>query len=147
MMPTSLPNSAPLRFETRFGPLEARDPNVVEFPEGIPGFESCRRWILVESEELTPLRCLLAVDGPEPSFLTVDPRLVMPDYAGELGPAAQAKLGAQPGDALLWLGIVTLTDDRKATVNLKAPIVINTSRMLGCQVILDGAMHPVDAPI
>ena len=147
MMPTPRPDSPPLRFETRFGPMEAKDPNVVAFPEGIPGFESCRRWILVGSEELAPLKCLLALDGPEPSFLTVDPGIVVPGYVGDLGPAARAKVGAQPGDAFLWLGIVTLTDHRKATVNLKAPIVINTSRMLGCQVILDGTAYPVDAPV
>jgi len=137
----------PVRFETRFGPLETRNSNVVEFPEGIPGFEHCRRWVLIGSDELTPLQCLLSLDAPEPSFLTVDPSLVVPDYTRHPGPAAQAKISAEPGDGLLWIAIVTLTENKRGTVNLKAPIVINTTRMRGCQIILDDGAYPVDFPL
>jgi len=137
----------PVRFETRFGSLEARNSDVVEFPEGIPGFEQCRRWVLIGSDELTPLQCLLSLDAPEPSFLTVDPSLVVPDFKRHPGPAAQAKINAEPGDGLLWVAIVTLTENKRGTVNLKAPIVINTKRMRGCQIILEDGAYPVDFPL
>jgi flagellar assembly factor FliW len=147
MMPAPHFGSQPLRFETRFGQLEARDPNIIEFLEGIPGFEGCRRWVLIGSDELAPLRCLLAFDAPEPSFLTVDPVVIVPEYRYRINPATQALLGAQTGDVLLWLAIVTLTENREGTANLKAPIVINTSRMRGCQTILDEPAYTVDHSI
>ena len=147
MMHTPLPDVRAHRFETRFGPLEAKDPHVVEFPEGIPGFEACRRWVLIGSEELAPLRCLLSLDAPEPSFLSVDPAIVIPGYLKDLDPSAQVRIDVQPGDTLLWLAIVTLNEPGRSTVNLKAPVVINTSRMLGRQVILDSTAYPVDCPL
>lgn len=136
-----------VRFDTRFGPMEARNTTVIDFPDGIPGFERCRRWVLIGSDELAPLQCLLSLDAPEPSFLTVDPSIVVPDFKRHPGPAAQVKISAQPGDGLLWVAIVTLTENKRGTVNLKAPIIINTTRMRGCQVILDDAAYPVDFPL
>lgn len=132
------------RFETRFGPLEARDSTVIEFPEGIPGFERCRRWVLIGADELAPLGCLLSLDAPEPSFLVVDPALVVPDYQRRAATVARLKLAAAPGHALLWLSIVTLTENARGSVNLQAPIVVDTARMSGRQVILDDPAYPVD---
>lgn len=142
----SVPTS-PVRVETRFGALHAHDSTVIEFPEGIPGFERCRRWMLIEADEIAPLKCLQSLDAPEPSFLTVDPALVVPGFQQHPGPAAQARLNAAPGDVLLWVAIVTLTENNRGTVNLKAPIAINTTRMRGCQIILDDAAYPVDSPL
>ncbi len=119
----------------------AGEPLIVEFPAGIPGFETCHRFVLVSSPELAPLACLQAVDPPAASFLTVDPRLLEPGYDLTLREFERARLGA--GDEpLLWLAIVTITNG-EATANLRAPIVINPRRMTGCQFIRDEVEYPV----
>lgn len=117
------------------------EPLIVEFPAGIPGFETCHRFVLVSSPELAPLACLQALDPPEASFLAVDPRLLEPGYDLTLREFERARLGA--GDEpLLWLAIVTIANG-EATANLRAPIVINPRRMTGCQFIRDEVEYPV----
>ena len=115
---------------------------VVEFPSGIPGFESHRRFVLIASAELSPLGCLKSVDSSDVSFLVIDPRLVSFGYDLTLSDSERARLGAGPDDPLLWLAIVTITES-DATANLRAPVIINPARMLGCQVIRENDQYPV----
>jgi len=115
---------------------------VVEFPSGIPGFESHRRFVLIASADLSPLGCLKAVDSTDVSFLVIDPRLLFLSYDLTLNEFERARLGAQSDEPLLWLAIVTITE-KEATANLRAPIVINPTKMIGCQVIRENDQYPV----
>jgi flagellar assembly factor FliW len=118
---------------------------VIDFPSGIPGFESCRRFVVIASPELAPLACLRALDPPEASFLAIDPRIIDPEYDLTLREFERVRLGA--GDEpLLWLALVTVAGD-SATVNLRAPVVINPRRMLGCQFIRDDRDYSVSHPL
>lgn len=116
---------------------------IVEFPSGIPGFESHRRFILITSAELSPLGCLKAVDASDVSFLVIDPRLLSLGYDLTLRDFERARLEAGAGEPLVWLAIVTITE-KKATANLRAPVVINPKKMIGCQVIRENEEYPVE---
>src|SRR4051812_36180260 len=83
-------------------------PHVLDFPAGIPGFETCRRFVLVASPDLAPLSCLQALDTPEPAFLAIDPRRLDPEYDLTVREFDRARLGATSSDALVWLAIVTV---------------------------------------
>jgi flagellar assembly factor FliW len=131
---------APLKPST--APEQSIDRLVVEFPSGIPGFESHRRFVLIASAELSPLGCLKAVDASDVSFLVLDPRLLFFNYDLTLSEFERARIGADADEPLLWLAIVTITE-KEATANLRAPVVINPSKMLGCQLIRDNDQYPV----
>src|SRR5262245_60296258 len=132
--------------ETRFGPFTLDEPNVIEFPGGIPGFETCTRFVLVASTDLAPFSCLQALDPPRPSFLVIDPILIDARWRGELQPAERARLGVEDRDVLLWLAIIAVTPTT-ATANLRAPLVINPRRMVGCQIIRDDSEYSTEHPI
>ena len=119
-------------------PRISRD--MIRFPHGLPGFERCRGFVLMASEALGPLQCLKAVEGPEASFLVVDPRRLLADYRCQLTDADRIRLGAADGDPLLWL---TIELDGTITANLRAPIVINPSTMLGHQVVPHACVYPL----
>ncbi len=123
----------------------ASEPGVIQFPAGIPGFETCRRFVLQAPEELQPLTCLRSLDAPHASFLTVDPQLADRGYDLTLREFERARLGAGE-EPLLWLAIVTIKDGT-ALANLRAPVVINPARMIGCQFIRDDHDYPVDYPL
>lgn len=125
---------APLEVETRFGTFPIAPADVIHVAHGVPGFESCRRYVLISAPELAPFTCFHGIDAPGPSFLTLDPHQVMDGYAMPLGPAERKRLDAQSGEPLLWLSIVHV-DDEAITANLRAPIVINPRRMRGLQVL------------
>jgi flagellar assembly factor FliW len=128
---------------TRFGafPVDLRD--VVTFPSGLPGFEHCRRYVVAAASALEPFVCLHGLDDPGPSFLLVDPGHVAADYRVPLSADDLRRLDAASGDALVWRVIVNL-DAEGATVNLRAPIVVNPRRMRGLQVLANDVGYPVD---
>jgi len=127
-------------------PAGEQDAQIIEFPAGLPGFEGCRRFILVVSDELKPLAYLRSLDPPEPSFLTVDPLIIDPQYDLTLREFERARLGAAANEPLVWLSIVTILNGT-ATANLRAPVVLNPRRMVGCQFIRDDRDYSVDFPL
>jgi flagellar assembly factor FliW len=119
----------------------ARD--AVRFPNGLPGFEACRSFVLMASEVLGPLQCLKAIEGPAASFLVIDPRRVLPDYRCDLSDADRHRLGVIDDSTLLWLVLVTIELDGTITANLRAPVVINPASMVGQQVVPYHCVYPI----
>jgi flagellar assembly factor FliW len=132
---------------TPFGHFALAAHEVIEFPSGIPGFEECRRFVLLSAPEMAPLSCLQSVEGPPASFLVVDPRQVLPDYRCALGQTDLMRLGVAPGGVLLWLALVSFGEGQRAYVNLRAPIVVNPERMLGYQVMPHNSLYPLRHPL
>ena len=126
---------------------ESRSEDRVSFPDGLPGFESCRQFVLASAEDGAPISVLQAVDPPHPSFLVIDPTFVLPRYRKILSRPDKLRLNAIDDDAMLWLAIVTLGPDDTASVNLRAPIVINPRTMTGFQVMPHQSLYPLQHPI
>lgn len=124
----------PLQVDTRFGTFPVAAADIVHFAHGVPGFESCRQFVLISAPELLPFACLHGIDAPEPSFLTLDPRQIVAGYQPVLSAAERARLAATSDEPLLWLAVVHVNDE-VVTANLRAPIVINPRRMVGLQVL------------
>jgi flagellar assembly factor FliW len=140
------PAAVPAEVTTRFGTFAVDPTSVIQFPEGLPGFEQNRRFVLISSAEVAPLHVLHAVDGPDASFLAVDPRFVLDAYRTTLTIGDRLKLDANDDTPLVWLVLVA-TDGDGASVNLRAPIVINPSVMVGCQVMPQNSLYPLRHPL
>ena len=121
------------------------EPDAVSFPDGIPGFEGCRRFVLLTSETFAPLQRIDAVEveGPPASFLCIDPRLVVAGYRCGLGAGDARRLDVRDPSRLVWLALVTVEVDGTVVANLRAPLVINPDRMLGRQVLPNDSSYPV----
>jgi flagellar assembly factor FliW len=141
------PEAARIRLHTRFGDFDADPHDVLLFPDGLPGFEQCRRFVVLSSMTTAPLQLLHAVDGPPATFLAIDPRLVLPNYRSVLSPADLYRLGATEKTLLLWLALVVLDENGTATANLRAPVVVNPARMVGFQVLPSNSLYPLRYPL
>jgi flagellar assembly factor FliW len=137
----------PVEVATPFGTFTVAPHDRVRFPSGIPGFEDCREFVLISSDDLGSLSCLQSIEGPPASFLVVDPRRVLANYRCLLGTTDLRRLGAAPDSVLLWLAIVSTDDAGGAYANLRAPIVINPERMLGYQVVPHNSLYPLRQPL
>jgi len=135
------------QLETPFGTFPIDDASVIDFADGLPGFEQTRKFVLLSSPELAPLHLLHYADGPAASFLAVDPRVVLPSYRTDLGAGDRLRLGATDDHQLLWLALVTMDAGQGPSVNLRAPIVVNPARMLGCQVMPHNSLYPLRHPL
>lgn len=135
---------------SRFGQVEVDDSKIIVFPDGIPGFPEQQRFIVLqEGLEDTPFWWLQNTDMGELCFLAVEPDRIFPDYDFHI-PDEQLQLLEIAGEVdLKALAIVTVPDGdlRRATANLKAPIVINPQICLGVQLILDRDQYPIRQPL
>jgi flagellar assembly factor FliW len=138
---------ARIRLNTRFGEFDADPRDVLDFPDGLPGFEQCHRFVVLSSMTTAPLQLLHAVDGPPATFLAIDPRLVLPKYRSVLSPADLHRLGATEKTLLLWLALVVLDENGTATANLRAPVVINPASMVGFQLLPSNSLYPLRYPL
>jgi flagellar assembly factor FliW len=124
--------------ETTTLPAVARH-DVVHMPNGMLGFEEMKDYVLATNPDEQPFAWLKVQDNPALAFVVIDPFVAMPDYQPDIPQADVEFLKLkQPDDALL-LGIVTIHDENRATVNLKGPIVINRHTHVGKQVIIANA--------
>lgn len=139
-------NTVPVIHPPVHGPVTAATVNrrhVITFHAGLPGFEASRSFVLMESDGNEGLHYLTSVDGPGASFLAIDPRRVDPNYHCALTESDAQRLGVIGDTALLWLALVMVDLDGTVTVNLRAPVVINPTRMVGQQVIPHNCVYPL----
>ena len=120
---------------------------VVTFPEGLPGFEEHRQFVILASPDMDPFTVMQGVKPEAPSFVAVDPRLVDVSYPTALDRVDLARLSAHEKEPLLWLAIVAAHDDGRATANLRAPVVINPGTMRGIQIIAVESPYRTDHPL
>lgn len=136
-----------IRLTTRFGEFEADPRNLVTFPQGLPGFERCRRFAILTSTTAAPLQCLHAVDGVPATFLALDPRLVLPEYRCQIGETDAVRLHTTDPAALLWLALLSFDESGAAMANLRAPVVINPRLMIGFQLMPHNTLYPLRQPV
>jgi flagellar assembly factor FliW len=122
---------------------------VVEFPDGLPGFETCRQFVILSGPAVEPFTIVQGLGPDAPAFAAIDPLRVVDGYRAELEPADLARLGANNSDAtpLVFLALVSANQAGQATVNLRAPLVINPATLLGIQLIGSESTHAVDHPL
>jgi flagellar assembly factor FliW len=129
------------------GAFEARAEDVITFPDGLPGFETCRRFVVASYGDDQPFQCLQGLEASAPAFLTIDPVRALSSYRLILSPQDRVRLDVRDDDALLWLAIVLVAADGTKTVNLRAPIVINSRGMIGFQVMPHDSLYPLRQPL
>ena len=121
--------------------LEVKGENVIKFPTGFLGFEQVKNYVLLAQPHEQPFMWLRMLDQGNKAFLVVSPFLVVPDYQPDLAAEDVDYLGLDKPDDALVVNIVTLRGNGPATVNLKAPVVINRHTLVGKQVIPNNAAN------
>jgi flagellar assembly factor FliW len=130
-----------MKFTNRqFGDLEFEGKHVLEFPEGIIGFDECKKFLIVDDEDSQPFRWLVSLEDPDLSFAMIEPDVVTQDYKPRF---------IKEKDVTTFV-LVALKDPVEAsTINLRSPLVINNPNGQGRQVILDdealSMRHPLFA--
>jgi flagellar assembly factor FliW len=117
----------------QFGEIEFEQDSIINFAEGILGFEDKKKFILI-SEKDGFFFWLTSVDEPELIFPLFSINLLQDNF----------------GDStdLEPFGIVKLDKDpEKVSINLRAPVFIDHENKTGHQTIMDDENYPVDYPL
>lgn len=120
---------------TRFATLEIDDSRILEFPNGLLGFSSYRRFALLQPDEQSVFLWLQSLEAPDLAFVVTDPGLWVADYAAQIRPEQSAEVGLDdPSDAQV-LVIVNRRDDM-LTANLQGPLLVNVRTCRGVQLVM-----------
>lgn len=133
-----------------FGEIAIDDDKIIHFPSGIIGFPELQDFALIHDEEkgTDTIHWLQSLQEPAFAMPVMDPLIVCPDYNPEVDDELLANIGEiHPDDLLVMVTVTVPKDIKKMTVNLKGPIVINASKRLATQVIVEGDNYQVKFPI
>ncbi|WP_054957462.1 flagellar assembly protein FliW [Paenibacillus dakarensis] len=118
-----------------WGSIEVTEEQIYQFPKGIPGFEQETSFALL-SMEGGPFAYLQSLKEKELAFVLADPFVFYPEYEFELPDSESTELALKEGHVYVR-NIVTLKDPiEQSSINLLAPIVMNTEKKIGKQVVL-----------
>lgn len=117
----------------------------IVFDEGIIGVPRARRFELL-ARDGSSVRLLRCLDIEGFSLPVIDPRLADPEYGPRINPRITRALEIEEPGTMLLLAVATLETDGPVA-NLRAPLVINTDRRLGAQVILEDRTLPLRAAL
>ncbi|HOO73892.1 MAG TPA: flagellar assembly protein FliW [Tepiditoga sp.] len=126
------------KYITKLGEINADEKNIVTFPQGIPGYENLRKFILISPPEISPIMWLLSLENSNIGFPVVQPYFVKPDYEIDIPEDEMKFLKTDKPEDIFVISMLTLRknpDDN--TVNLLAPVVISLSNNIGIQIILE----------
>ena len=132
----------------RFGPVEVDEDKFINFDDGIPGLEQYHKYAIVTFEDSYPLVWLQSVEDMGICLPVLDTFAVLPDYLFDLDDVDVRLLELKGLEDLHVLSVVVIPEDIKGmTVNLAAPIVMNTTTGKAKQVVLSGTEYNVRAPV
>ncbi len=132
----------------RFGEFDLNDSKIIDFPNGIPGFEELHKFIILEINETKPLYWLQSTENKYICLPVVIPFELLEDYYIEIRENELKDLEVDHNNDLLILNVVVIPETiEKMTVNLAAPIIINLKLGAGKQIVIDAADLPVRFPI
>lgn len=126
---------------SRFGIIEIDEQKNLYLPHGIPGFVE-REYSIVVLEQHLPFLWLQAVKTPDLAFVIADPFIFFPDYKPVINKADKEFLGLKDDDMIIY-SITVVKEGPLVTMNLLAPLAINSRTNTGKQVVLEGTDYTV----
>lgn len=119
---------------TRFSTIEIEPDDILFFRNGLIGFEDCRHWVLLADAGNSAVAWLQSMQHADVALPVVSPRRFVSDYQVRLEPSDVEALQLNAVEQAYVLGVVS-RDEQSLTLNLRAPLVINLDRRIGCQVV------------
>ena len=124
---------------TRFGNLDIEEKEIIEFSDGLYGFEKETRFTFLpfNPNVESPMEWMQSIQSPHLAFVITDPYLYVPDYKLKLLEEDKNKVGLESEESFLTRSIVTIPENyADMTANLVAPLVINSNKRIGKQFVL-----------
>ncbi|GAB3250175.1 flagellar assembly protein FliW [Chitinimonas naiadis] len=119
----------------RFGVIDIDENTVINFPDGLPGFEDCTRFKLLHEDVPEPkVMWLQSLDDPAVVFSVIDTRRMGLHYQLTLSDEEAALIQLTDSENLALL--LTLTRDGTGAgikANTQSPILLNVASRLAFQ--------------
>ncbi len=114
----------------------------LEFPLGLPGFKQAHRYVLTQTDQERPFAWLRSLDNENLAFAIIEAYQLVPDYVIDIADEELATIGQPSPKECAVLLILRVDVDEKSVkiyANLRAPVILNTTKRLARQIILPDA--------
>lgn len=133
---------------SRFGSVSIKTEDVLNFPEGLLGFNELRQFVLLDDPTDEIFAWLQSCEEPNIAFPVLEPELFAPNFVVHLTKHDLEALNLETARGSRNFAIITIPQDpTQMTANLKAPIVINVAKRLARQCVLQDNQLAIREPI
>ncbi len=137
-----------MKIDTKyFGEIEIGDEKIIHFDNGILGFEDYKDYTIlydIEADGKSFFSWLQSVDEKMLSFPIVNPLKVDENYNPTVNDEMLKPIGSYSDEDIAIFLLATIPQDvKEASVNMRAPLIINASTRKGIQLILDGQEYEI----
>ncbi|WP_258524476.1 flagellar assembly protein FliW [Lawsonia intracellularis] len=135
MAAAQLTNKEEIIIDTRLGQQTIEPEKIINFPQGLIGFENKQKFILLQIQPASPFIILQSIDNPKLGLLVADPYSFIKHYTVQLNDTEKTILQSEVHNLAI---LVTMTIPKGkpdlARLNLTGPILINYDTKIGLQV-------------
>lgn len=133
---------------TRFGQVEIKEEDVLNFPEGLLGFGDLRRFVLLDDPSDEIFAWLQSCESGAIAFPVLEPDIFAESYNVSLSKSDLEALHLKEQKQGHYFSIITIPEDpTQMTANMKAPIVINLKDKIARQCVLQDNNLAIREPI
>lgn len=132
-----------MKADTRlFGKIDIEEEKIITLEGGMIGLPEYQKFALIFDEEKgqkeSSIMWFQSMDDPGTAFPVMHPNLVKPDYNPTVNDELLLPLGElTEANTYVLVTMTAAADVKETSVNLKAPIIINTDTRKGCQMIVE----------
>lgn len=130
-----------------FGEIDLAEDKIITFENGIMGFEDYKRYTILfdnEGGETPIISWFQSLDDERLAIPVINPLIIKEDYNPTVEDASLVSLGELTDENLIILLTMTIPSDiKQMTVNLKAPLIINSTTKKGAQIIVENKDYEV----
>lgn len=136
-----------------FGKIDIDDSKIITLDKGIIGFPDLKKFTLIfdsekENDGTPGIMWFQSMDEPQFAMPVIIPNYVVPDYNPIVNDELLNGLGELNEKNIYVITTISVPEDIKnMTINLKAPIVINTETLKGAQIIVENEDALVRFPV
>lgn len=127
---------------TRLGQLDVSDTDIINFQQGLGGFPDEKSFVLIAHQPDSPFVFLQSATEPNLTFIMLESLTIFNEYEFVLRDETVKELNLSIENPPQIFNIVTMpekVDDM--TVNLLAPIVVNSKEGIAQQVVLENVEY------
>ena len=133
---------------SRFGSVSLSAEDILEFPEGLLGFNNLRKFVLLDDPDDEIFAWLQSCENSDIAFPVLEPELFSANYQVHLSKNDLESLSLDSLDGSRCFSIITIPEDpTRMTANLKAPIFVNVKAKIARQVVLQDNNLAIKEPI
>jgi flagellar assembly factor FliW len=122
--------------------------NIIDFDNGIPGFEELSKFIILPLKEYPPFQVFQSLEAPPIAMFVIPIHYFESKQEIKINKVDLEQIEAKSqDDTNVYFVIKMSQEEKKFTANTKAPIVINPKILKGSQIILDNPNLQIEHPL